>query len=85
MTLQYRLIFALFMSLALSILMTAWVTWINLGLVDGFIFKWGTAFITAWPAAAVISFLVGPRVHLLTTWTISKKKEAEYDTQANQP
>lgn len=66
MSAKYRFFFSLFMSLVLSFLMTAWVTWINLGFVDGFVWKWGTAFITAWPAAAVISFAFGPRIHLLT-------------------
>lgn len=65
MSKKYRLVFSLLMSLILSFLMTAWVTWINLGFVEGFVWKWGTAFITAWPAAAIISFAFGPTIHLL--------------------
>ncbi|MBV1789041.1 DUF2798 domain-containing protein [Marinobacterium sp. D7] len=71
MSFKYRIFFSLFMSLILSFLMTAWVTWINLGVVDGFLFKWSTAFFTAWPAAAIISFLFGPRIHRLTSWVVN--------------
>ncbi|PKM05009.1 MAG: hypothetical protein CVV16_02360 [Gammaproteobacteria bacterium HGW-Gammaproteobacteria-6] len=73
MSRNYRLVFSLLMSLSLSFLMTAWVTWINLGFVDGFIWKWGAAFITAWPAAAVIAFAFGPFIHQMTTVILSKR------------
>lgn len=66
MTPKYRFTFSLLMSLVLSFLMTAWVTWINLGFAEGFLWKWGTAFATAWPAAAIISFVFGPKIHQLT-------------------
>ncbi|WP_020409099.1 DUF2798 domain-containing protein [Hahella ganghwensis] len=87
MSTRYRFFFSLFMSLVLSLLMTAWVTWINLGVVDGFLMKWGTAFITAWPAAATISYIFGPRIHQVTTWVIenqNKQKETDYGTAENQ-
>lgn len=66
MSVKYRLMFSLFMSLVLSFLMTGWVTWINLGFVEGFPWRWGTAFVTAWPAAALIAFAFGPTVHRIT-------------------
>lgn len=72
MSRKYRLVFSLFMSLALSFLMTAWVTWVNLGFVEGFVLKWGTAFITSWPAAAVIAFAFGPTIHHLTHRVVSE-------------
>ncbi|MGB3666385.1 MAG: DUF2798 domain-containing protein [Bermanella sp.] len=58
-----RIVFAVFMSLLLSSLMTAWVTWINLGWSDGFYGHWLTAFLSSWPAAAIISFCCAPEVH----------------------
>ena len=61
-----RLIFALLMSFILSLLMTAWVTWINLGGSSRFLLQWLQAFILAWPAAAVIAFVCGPEVQKLT-------------------
>jgi len=73
MSTKYRLVFSLLMSLTLSSLMTAWVTWINLGFVGGFVWKWGTAFFTAWPAAATIAFVLGPTIHLLTDRILSKR------------
>ncbi|WP_375056473.1 DUF2798 domain-containing protein [Zobellella sp. DQSA1] len=70
---KHRLLFALLMSLVLSFLMTAWVTWLNLGLIEGFVEKWMSAFIVAWPAAALISLLFGPWVQRLTGWMMSRR------------
>lgn len=70
---KHRLLFALLMSLVLSFLMTAWVTWLNLGLIEGFVEKWMAAFIVAWPAAALISLLFGPWVQRLTGWMLSRR------------
>ncbi len=57
---KHRMIFSIIMSLILSILMTCWVTWINLGWGPDFIEKWMAAFRLAWPAAALIAFALGP-------------------------
>lgn len=76
MSRQYRLVFSLLMSLSLSSLMTGWVTWINLGFVEGFVWKWSAAFITAWPAAAVIAFAFGPFIHQITTNILSRRARA---------
>lgn len=66
MTLKFRVLFSLFMSLVLSSLMTLWVTWINLGFAPDFLTKWGIAFLLAWPAAGTISFLFSPGIQNLT-------------------
>ncbi len=63
---KQRLWFTALMSFVLSILMTCWVTWLNLGAVPDFINYWMKAFSFAWPAAAVISFIFGPGVHRLS-------------------
>ncbi|WP_430461861.1 DUF2798 domain-containing protein [Thalassolituus sp. LLYu03] len=60
---KQRLAFTLMMSFVLSVLMTCWVTFINLGFTDEFFMRWGKAFVLAWPAAFVIAFLFGPRIH----------------------
>lgn len=62
---KYRLIFSLLMSLLLSSMMSGWVSYLNLGLVTGFGSYWFNAFILAWPAAAMISFLTGPEIQKL--------------------
>jgi len=55
------------MSLVLSSMMSGWVTWINLGWSANFLMNWSQAFYLAWPAAALISFFIGPEVHKLST------------------
>lgn len=60
---KHRLIFAVLMSFVLTLFMSAWVTFINMGLVEGFADYWLSAWILAWPAAGVISFLCGPQIH----------------------
>lgn len=63
---KQRLVFSALMSFVLSFLMTLWVTWINLGLVDGFAGYWFQAFVLAWPAAALISFITAPSIQYIT-------------------
>ncbi|MBD1582600.1 DUF2798 domain-containing protein [Pseudoalteromonas sp. S16_S37] len=70
-TLTHRIIFTLLLSFFLSVLMTLWVTYINLGVSSHFLLDWGKAFILAWPAAAVISFFSAPIAQKLTTKLIS--------------
>ncbi len=59
---KQRIAFTLMMSFVLSSLMSCWVTFINLGYSDQFLHNWGRAFVLAWPAAAVIAFVFGPRI-----------------------
>lgn len=61
-----RVVSAVLMSLVLSFLMTAWVTWINMGFVEDYFSRWMTAWIVAWPAAGLISFFFGPSVQKLS-------------------
>ncbi|QFT68559.1 MULTISPECIES: DUF2798 domain-containing protein [Stappiaceae] len=61
-----RLIATLLMSLGLSLLMSCWVTFLNLGWSDRFFWQWMNAFRLAWPAAAVIAFFLGPPVQRAT-------------------
>lgn len=68
----HRSIFAFFMSLVLSIIMSAWVTYLNLGLASDFVEKWIGAWILAWPAAAICAFVFGPGVGKLTNHIVNK-------------
>lgn len=69
---KQRLLSAVLMSFALSLLMTCWVTWINLGWSPAFIGQWLSAFWLAWPAAAIIAFSIGPAVQKLTQALLGK-------------
>ncbi len=64
---KHRMIFAALMSFVLSFLMTAWVTFVNLGLPPDFVTFWMKSWVLAWPAAGVISFIFGPYLHQLAT------------------
>jgi len=63
---KHRILFTFIMSFILSFLMTLWVTYLNLGLSSDFTSYWGRAFVLAWPAAAIISFLFAPFALKLT-------------------
>ncbi|MBV1774561.1 DUF2798 domain-containing protein [Burkholderiaceae bacterium DAT-1] len=61
-----RLLFSALMSLQMSLLMTCWITLINLGFSDQFFSRWMHAFTLAWPAAFFIVLLTAPAVQRLT-------------------
>lgn len=69
-----RIVSGLLMSLLLSSVMTLWVTWSNLGLVEHFLASWGKAFVMAWPVAATIAITFGPRVQQLTAKLLAPKQ-----------
>ena len=72
MNMLHRTVFAFFMSLALSSIMSAWVTFINLGVTSSFIANWLHAWILAWPAAGICAFLFGPMVHKITAVVVAR-------------
>ncbi|WED25928.1 DUF2798 domain-containing protein [Vibrio sp. DW001] len=57
---KQRVLFTVIMSFFLSSLMTLWVTYINLGYTPEFLDMWRNAFLLAWPAAGIISFIISP-------------------------
>ncbi|WP_428033636.1 DUF2798 domain-containing protein [Amphritea sp.] len=57
---KHRILFSIIMSFFLSSLMTLWITYINLGMSNTFVYSWLHAFILAWPAAGTISFFAAP-------------------------
>jgi len=52
-------------SFLMSFLLSAWVTYVNLGLSDTFFLSWMKAFANAWPAAFVVAFMVAPPIRAL--------------------
>ncbi len=62
MNLKLRVIHSALMSMVLSFLMTCWITYINLGAVNGYFGFWMKAWLLAWPPAFVISFAFGPAI-----------------------
>ncbi len=69
---KQRVLFTVLMSCMLSFFMTLWITYINVGLVDGFVSRWLFAFVLAWPAAGVIAFVVSPLAQKLTLMILGK-------------
>lgn len=65
-TQRLRFIFAALMSLWMSLLMTAFIVWLNLGLDSAYFQHWGHAFAAAWPAAFTIVLIFGPTVQRLS-------------------
>ncbi|MCG8275471.1 DUF2798 domain-containing protein [Stenotrophomonas sp. NLF4-10] len=63
---RLRFVFAALMSLWMSLLMTAFVVWLNLGFDAAYLRHWRHAFLAAWPAAFTIVLLFGPTVQRLS-------------------
>ena len=61
-----KFIFTLLFSCCLFFIMSAWVTYINIGLTSDFIARWMQAFINAWPAAFSAAYLLSNSVMKLT-------------------
>jgi len=62
---KHRIIFAVLMSFTLSLIMSAWITYVNIGMHPDFVRFWMNAWALAWPAAGIISFIAGPLLHSL--------------------
>ncbi|MEQ1555701.1 MAG: DUF2798 domain-containing protein [Gallionella sp.] len=58
-------LFALLMSFAMALVMTAFITWVNTGFADGFISRWARAFFMAWPLAMICVLLFAGRVRAI--------------------
>lgn len=69
---KFRLIAAFLMSFCLSLLMSCWVTFLNLGWSGVFLEHWMTSFRLAWPAAAAIAFFLGPPVQKATAFLANR-------------
>lgn len=64
--LRTRMIFAFLMSLLMTVIMSGWITWLNIGLHPEYMVRWGRAFLAAWPAAFIAVMTIAPMVQRLT-------------------
>ncbi|WP_340677435.1 DUF2798 domain-containing protein [Paraglaciecola sp.] len=67
-----RVIFTLLFSCSLSFLMSAWVTFINLGLVNDYLHCWAIAFANAWPAAFFCAWILNKPITYLTKQILTR-------------
>lgn len=67
-----RIIYTLIFSFLLSSMMSAWVTFINLGWHDYFLDKWLVAFISSWPAAFTGSLILAKPVGFVADMIFKK-------------
>lgn len=72
--LRLRFVFAVIMSLVMTLLMSAWVTWLNIGLQDDFLARWRHAFLAAWPVAFCAVMLFAPHVQGLSRQIVLRLK-----------
>ncbi|MBO9716763.1 MAG: DUF2798 domain-containing protein [Pseudoxanthomonas sp.] len=63
---RLRVVFAALMSLWMSLLMTAFVVWLNFGFERGYLLHWRHSFVAAWPAAFAIVLVFGPTVQRIS-------------------
>ena len=70
--LRLRCVFAFLMSLVMTLLMSAWVTWLNIGLQADFLPRWRHAFFAAWPVAFCAVMLFAPRVQTISRAIVAK-------------
>jgi hypothetical protein len=56
----------------MSIIMSCAITAINTGLSEGFIGRWGHAWIFAWPLATASAYIARPIAQRLTAWTLAR-------------
>ncbi|MEO9274717.1 DUF2798 domain-containing protein [Marinomonas sp. 5E14-1] len=63
---KFRVIFAILMSGIMSLMMSGWITIINIGITSEFVFLWMKAWCLAWPVAGTVAFIFGPVVQKLS-------------------
>ncbi|MBV0933328.1 DUF2798 domain-containing protein [Marinobacterium sp. A346] len=64
------------MSICMVTAMTGVITAINTGLDNGFLARWGKAFIIAWPIAFSLIFILAVRVQRLASRICSRTSSA---------
>ncbi|WP_028104352.1 DUF2798 domain-containing protein [Pseudoduganella violaceinigra] len=64
--LRTRMIFAALMSFMMTVIMSGWITWLNIGFHPEYTARWGRAFLAAWPAAFIAVMLIAPTVQRVT-------------------
>jgi hypothetical protein len=67
-----KYIFLLYQAGVMAFLMTAFVTWLNLGFVENFFWLWMRAWVKAWPLAYIAALVAAPLARRWTAWTFAK-------------
>lgn len=71
-----RFIFAVLMSLFMSVVMTFVISWVNTGWDAQFVERWGRAIRLAWPLAFVLVLTVAPGMQRLAVRLALRLEEA---------
>jgi hypothetical protein len=66
-----RFIFPVAMAFFMALLMTAVVTFINLGFPSNFFIQWMKAFAVAWPLASLVAFVAVPLARRITAMIVA--------------
>jgi predicted membrane protein len=66
-----RFIFPVLATAVIVFIVSAVVTFANIGFRADFVTRWLHAFIIGWPFGAVLAFFALPRVHKLTTHIVA--------------
>ncbi|ETX12209.1 hypothetical protein MUS1_00975 [Marinomonas ushuaiensis DSM 15871] len=69
---KFRLYLAVLMSGIMSLLMSGWITFINVGITSNFLTLWAAAWCLAWPVAGLVAFTFGPSAQKLSAWLAKK-------------
>ena len=60
MKLQPKHIQPAVMATIMALIMTGFITWLNLGLIENFLWLWVRAYLIAWPLAVLSAFVAAP-------------------------
>jgi Protein of unknown function (DUF2798) len=66
-----RVIFPIIMAFFMALLMTAVITFINLGFPPNYFVQWMKAFGVAWPLASCVAFVAVPLARRITAAIVS--------------
>ncbi|KAF0231450.1 MAG: hypothetical protein FD175_751 [Beijerinckiaceae bacterium] len=67
-----RFIFPAILSGVMAFLMTAVITYLNLGMPPDFVARWLKAFVIAWPLAYCAALIASPIARKGTAWIVAK-------------
>ncbi len=74
-----RVVFAILMSAIMTLIMTLWVSMLNLGFSPDFLWKWARAFVMAWPVAFLSVLMIAPRVQKISAYIVNDLLKAKHD------
>ena len=67
-----KFIFPILITAIIVFVVSAVVTWSNIGFAADFVRRWLTSFLIGWPVAAVTAFIAIPFVRQLTQWLVAR-------------